>query len=878
MKKTIRILLYILIFTLLVVAIAVAIGLYNPRAYEGMLSKFVYNKTGYQYSTSDLSIQLSPTIITIEGFELINPDWGQNSSLLSMQHAEITLELMHLLNNKMPYWKADFNGLDVQVAENDKSKINWYTSILAEQSKSEVNEPLILKDLLSFSGIRINKAKLTQKSPELVEQMDISELLLKRTSDTSVELEGAGIYQDQAVEINGTVDIDDQISEQEILQFALQAKGLGVDLNTAGVIKPSNFDQAKVSIKAKSENLEKLEALLETTFPTVTPLDVSLELQSSNGNYDVSEISLQMGETTLTGDVSYNAKNTQVIANFVSDKINLSSLTLEEKNEEIDSEEGAGYLETEIDWTWMNGLNTEVNVELGEVVANEFHFKDVSTKLRLANNILDIDELSAKYLYDNNTETEQFFVSDLIHISGTVKPLAEKTTEEDVQLVINISDQNASLQLEGNVNLNGVVGNSLKVNANATNLDLLSDYFQSDFSPYMPLKLNAHIEAFEKRMKVQRLTANFSESNITGDLNVNWLDKIVKVEGNIVSTLLDLSPILSLHEDERDIQKKKSTDISDKPSSKEKVFSDEAINWDWLESYNAEFDLDIRKLIINDNTFNKVISKLKIGEGELNIQPLQAHFADGKLNSKLTLTKVGKDVKLNSQLDAINLSLAAIGAADASVLEGGVTDVVMDISGQGNSMHQIASSLNGELVAEVQKGVIKNDAFEAIGTDIILEMLTMLNPFMKEDETTELECAAVKLTAKEGVLTSNNQMAIETTKMKIVGGGVINLDTEELEIGFSPSAKKGVGVNIGSLVKFVRLGGTLKNPHPEADPVGMLKSGAAIGAAVSTGGLSLLVEGLFKRATSSGSACNQVLSEKAVQDDAVDVLNKAEKP
>ena len=161
--------------------------------------------------------------------------------------------------------------------------------------------------------------------------------------------------------------------------------------------------------------------------------------------------------------------------------------------------------------------------------------------------------------------------------------------------------------------------------------------------------------------------------------------------------------------------------------------------------------------------------------------------------------------------------------------------------------------------------------FEIIGSDIILELLTMLNPFMKEDKTTELQCAAVKFTAKDGVFTSKNQMAVETSKMKIVGGGVVDMNTEELEIGFSPSAKKGVGVNVGSLVKFVRLGGTLSNPHPEADPVGMLKSGAAIGAAISTGGLSLLVEGLFKRAANAGSACNQALKDQPENEEDIDV-------
>ncbi len=859
MTKTIKIFLLLFVTVLLLTVTAFAIGLYHPQAYEGVLSKYVFKKTGYQYSTNGLSIQLSPTIITVEGLELINPEWNKNTSLLSMQRAEVELELKNLLNNKKPYWKADVSGLNVLVAENDQNQSGWKTTILANQQKPDSKKPFILKDLLSFSDINIDQAKVIQKKPELEEVIDISSLLLRRASDKSVELQGMGNYQDQSVEISGNIEINDENPAVEILNFALQAKGLGVDVYTKGEISPNNLDGAKASIKANSENLAKLEALLETTFPIVTPLNISLELQSIRGNYEASEITLQMGENILTGDVLYTPKESFVLVNLVSESMDLTSLQLENKDAQADT--AATYQETEIDWTWMNALNTEVNVELGEIVLNEFLIKDIDAKFTLSNKTLAINELSARYFQNSTSENKSLFTSDLIHISATAKPLADKTLGEDIHLELSLTDKNISLSLEGHANINGIEDNALKLHANAENLDSLSEYLQMDFSSYAPLQFDAEIEASKNSMSISQVTANLGASNLTGDVKANWKNKIVNVEGDIISTLLDLSPIFSPQVDEQNHHKKESTDVSSQSSSNGKVFSDQFVNWDWLDSYDATLNLDIQKLKIKDNVFNKVTSKLDIGGGALKIQPFQASFANGNLKTNFMLNKVGENVKLNSQLNAINLSLAAIGATDDSVLEGGTTDVVMNISGQGNSLHQIASSLNGELVAEVQKGVIKNDAFEAIGTDIVLEMLTMLNPFMKEDETTELECAAVKFTAKDGVLTSNNQMAIETSKMKIVGGGVINLDSEELEIGFSPSAKKGFGVNVGSLVKFVRLGGTLKNPHPEADPVGLLKSGAAIGAAVSTGGLSLLVEGLFKRATSSGSACNQVLKE-----------------
>ena len=853
MKKTLKIFLLIVLALIIVIGTALGVGLYNPRAYENVINKLIYKKTGYQYSTSELSIQLSPTTIFIEDLKLSNPDWSDGPVLLELGSAVVSLDIKQLFNKKFPFWNAVLRKVDVKLAENENGQINWNTPILANQASvpgQEDKSLLDYKSLLSFSNINIEQAKLRQIKPDITEEVDISSLSIKRTSDVSVELQGAGMYQEQSVDIAGSIEIDNQNSAEQLLHFAMQAQGLGIDLQSKGEVNPLNLDGAAISLKAKSDNLEKLEAFLKTTFPAVTPIDVTLDLLSSNGSYEVSKINLQMGGNTLTGDVLFEAKDSFLRVNLASEKINLTPFVSVKTNQEVRAVTAEEATEEEIDWAWMEEINSEINLEVGEILADEHTIKDLSAALKIKESILDVEHISARYQLQSVKNPEKSFVSDLIKISGTAKPLAKKTQGNDMSIDVSIVEHNSSLALEGDVNINGIEGSLLEVNADVRKLDYLANYLQTDFSPYLPASISAKYSAAKSSINLEKLKLKSKESDVSGSVKANWSNEIVNVEGKLQSNLLDLSPMM-IEAGADSVQKKN--------SKEEKIFSDEAIDWGWLDTYGANFDLAIGKLIVKENIFTKVNTKLAIGNGSLSIKPLQAQFADGGIKSAVTLNTFSDGVKFDIQLDAINLGLAAMGATGDSVLEGGTTDVVLGFSGQGKSLHQIMSSLDGEIIAEVQKGIIKNDAFEAIGTDIVLEMLTMLNPFMKEDETTELECAAVKFTAEEGVFTSNNQLAVETSKMKIVGSGIIDMSTEELEIGFSPSAKKGIGVNVGSLVKFVRLGGTLSNPRPEADPVGLLKSGAAIGAAVSTGGLSLLVEGLFKRVTSTGSACNQAL-------------------
>jgi len=870
MKKLSKVLLIVFLFIALAFIAAVTIAIYKPQAYENMINKILIKQTGYQYSTKDISIQITPTKIVIDGFELINPEWNSDPILLTVDNIQLSLDIRKLLNNTLPFWGAELQNFELHVKENEKQQLNWLPSVLADRPAPENEEPLNLKSLLSFSEISVKQGKVTQQKLDTIERIGISSLLLERVSDQSITLHGLGEYKEQAIDINGNIDIDGKDPIEQLLQFSVNAQGFDVDLHTAGQINPNNLDGAKVSVNAKSENLEKIEAFLETTFPALTPLDLSLELLSNKGDFEVSKINLNAGENKLIGDVSYRAKDSYVAVNLISEKLDLSSFVEETPNQENIAHEKQvegtpDIQESEMDWTWVEAINTQVNLEIGELVFQEHSLKDFSTSLRLADKEFKINDLTARYLKYGEDDSKNSIESDEISIQGIVKPISTITTKEDLDVNINISDSHSTISLAGLANINGLDGNEVKLHVDSKNLYFLSEFLQIDLSPYVPLNVDVNVSTSLNTADVQQLKIQTKDSDLSGDVSLSWEGEILNIDGKVNSSLLDLSPIMVTKEGEGNEENKKTVD-GEKSIVNEKLFSDEAINWDWLDLYNSKFDISVNKLIANENVLNKVKVKITTGDGSLAVQPLQALFADGSLNSVMSLKKDGENVIFNTKFDAINLSLAALGATSESVLEGGTTDVVMDFSGKGNSLHQLASSLNGEIVTEVQKGIIKNDAFEAIGADIVLELLTMLNPFMKEDETTELECAAVKFTAKDGVLTSNNQMAVETTKMKIVGGGVIDLSSEELEVGFSPSAKKGVGVNVGSLVKFVRLGGTLKNPHPEADPVGILKSGAAIGAAVSTGGLSLLVEGLFKRATTSGSACNQALSDVIEQD------------
>ena len=54
------------------------------------------------------------------------------------------------------------------------------------------------------------------------------------------------------------------------------------------------------------------------------------------------------------------------------------------------------------------------------------------------------------------------------------------------------------------------------------------------------------------------------------------------------------------------------------------------------------------------------------------------------------------------------------------------------------------------------------------------------------------------------------------------------------------------------------VGGTLSEPKARADTKGLLLSGASLGAAVATGGMSLFLQNVFDRITSGAKICERM--------------------
>ena len=143
--------------------------------------------------------------------------------------------------------------------------------------------------------------------------------------------------------------------------------------------------------------------------------------------------------------------------------------------------------------------------------------------------------------------------------------------------------------------------------------------------------------------------------------------------------------------------------------------------------------------------------------------------------------------------------------------------------------------------------------------DFLFELLNTLNPFSETDPYSNLECTVVLAAVESGTIVGDPALVIQSDRLNIFADAEVDLKTERVDADFNTVPRQGLGLSLSNLVNpYVKVSGTLANPSLGFDPESTLIEG---GAAVATGGISILVKSFAERFLSSRDPCGTAVSD-----------------
>lgn len=272
-------------------------------------------------------------------------------------------------------------------------------------------------------------------------------------------------------------------------------------------------------------------------------------------------------------------------------------------------------------------------------------------------------------------------------------------------------------------------------------------------------------------------------------------------------------------------------------------------------------DLDVTsdEIILPQGRLAKARLGLVVSGRSITLQPVEFIAArGGKLSGSVVMKESDGSIQAQFIGRAVDFRLGLLSGKTQDPATFPAWDFDLDLDANGSSPHELAGSATGKLDVVVGRGQILNRGLDLVFSDLISELFSRLNPFAGESEFTRLDCA-VAAARFSGGLAKIDPLMFQTDKIVVTSGGEIDLQSEKIDLAFSTRPRKGLGISPGAIINpFIRLGGTMARPALNLDASGAALSG---GAAVATGGLSLLGESLFNRFIREQDPCGKVVAE-----------------
>jgi uncharacterized protein involved in outer membrane biogenesis len=299
------------------------------------------------------------------------------------------------------------------------------------------------------------------------------------------------------------------------------------------------------------------------------------------------------------------------------------------------------------------------------------------------------------------------------------------------------------------------------------------------------------------------------------------------------------------------------------------VIPETDVPFDDLREVDADIKVRTGRLSLGDGiVLQEVDARLTLDNGRLEAPVLKANLFGGDLTARLAIdaTRAAYPA-ITVRADARDMDLGQLRAllGIKGDVHGSRVALSIDLKMHGSSPHAWASDATGSALLTISRGTLATGKLDQ-GGGVLVSLLSAINPFYQTDESTELLCGVARLPLQHGVARIDRSLALETTKVAASASGTVDFRTETLDLSYKPSVRQGITIEVPQVAQLVRLQGSFRDPKVRVDAAASAATAARIGAAIGTGGLSMLGTTLLNQTTEGGAGpCESALGRATLE-------------
>jgi uncharacterized protein involved in outer membrane biogenesis len=275
----------------------------------------------------------------------------------------------------------------------------------------------------------------------------------------------------------------------------------------------------------------------------------------------------------------------------------------------------------------------------------------------------------------------------------------------------------------------------------------------------------------------------------------------------------------------------------------ERFFGDTPLPLDYLPNGNGVLNLDIAQLVLPSKVvLKKVVMLVRFSPQQIDIPKAAFQLGNGQFDgsARIANTQGSPSWAFKGQASGFTLEQLLASTDSKGKVSGGDMRAAFNFTSSGMSPHQIASSLNGQSQITIGNARLATSLMNQ-GGDVFITLFDAINPMRKKSNETTLECAVAYLPVKNGVVTVRDSIGVETDRLNIVLSGLVNLNSEQINLAVYPKEKSGLTAGL-DLASLVRLQGSLLKPQVGINKEAAVGQALALGLGFLTGGASIVAQ------------------------------------
>ncbi|MHC4848854.1 MAG: hypothetical protein ACYTEG_10415, partial [Planctomycetota bacterium] len=355
-----------------------------------------------------------------------------------------------------------------------------------------------------------------------------------------------------------------------------------------------------------------------------------------------------------------------------------------------------------------------------------------------------------------------------------------------------------------------LVGTKLDLHVEGPDLALLAPYLDLPFMD-AAYEISAHFDGTPDRFSLTDFSADLGNSDLRGEVHVDLRGK-PSVHGELASDRFDVA-VLQEPEALPDTADPDFDSTAEAvPASKGDYYiSDESLTLEWLDSFDADVDWRIDVLKTRFISLLETHLEADLVDGHLAIGPVRGDGENGgSIVASITLEPFEDVYRATATLTAEQLRLALSESAIERE-QYAPHDALVQLQGHGRSLHEMAATIEGHLVVIQGAGAINLEILGPLTRDALMKIASSMR-ITSPEESERLECGVHLYKFKDGRVTLD-PFALVTTRVKIIGRGKLDLETEKIDVAWAAKPRKGIGLSASAVTNpYVKLGGTLSSP------------------------------------------------------------------